>query len=312
MAPLSDEHFYQHSGRHGYAAPAVMLIAIPAAILLSAVYSYIVVYIPIVGYVNILFLGGLIVGVGAVFGLVATKSKCRSPALLGFLGLLTGLVTLYASWVFFISALGRHQGAPIPAMRIATNPGAMWEFIKLINAEGWWGPSGAFQWTIVSVEAFIMVAGIGFIGLGCIERDVFCEDCGTWCQPEATKHMRLLPGAPAPEPSQPESDEEAPNEGAPNDEGLFAGATEAAPDADGFELPDDLTELNHLDILKLPQAEPTEFPRFTAEVLRCTGCGETTAIRFKIEQRIVEDGEVKESSEDLPGILIRKSTEEDA
>lgn len=221
---------------------------------------------PIIGYVNILFLGGLIFAVGFVFILVAQFAKCRSPGLLGILGAATGLVTVYFSWVFFIKALSQYQGVqpPIPVLGLALSPGGVWNVAVDINEDGWWGPSGIFQWILVVIEAGAIVIGVGFFGLSSIDREVFCEDCNKWLETSESRHMEI------------------------NED--FVG----------------LEDANHLDILKLPTVSEKDYPRFTADVMKCPSCENVTAIRVKLVKMTVDkDGEQKEQSEDIPGIIIR-------
>ena len=64
--------------------------------------------------------------------------------------------------------------------------------------------------------------------------------------------------------------------------------------------------MDHLALLALEHTEATEYPRFNAEVLQCTGCEMTQAIRFKIVTQVMDEGELKEHEEDLDGILMQK------
>lgn len=263
MSDDKSELFYEHSGRLGLSAPVILLVGLPFIVALSALYSYIVVYCPVVGYVNVLFLFGYVLIGGAVLGKLGTVSKCRSPGLLTLLGLVAGLVGLYFAWVFFIKAL---LGEEVSVIAVALQPTGVWRTAQAINADGWWGPSGIAQWALVSIEALIIVGGLALITSASISREVFCEDCGTWCKPFDTIHLK------------------------PTEE-MLSGKAE---------------ELDHLKLLALEPTEATEYPRFDAEVLQCSGCQMTQAIRLKIVTQITDDGELKEQVEDLPGILMQK------
>ena len=69
--------YYTHSGRMGFAAPLILIIGLPVIAILAALYSYIVVYCPVVGYVNILFAGGYIFAAGSVISFLGHVGKCR-------------------------------------------------------------------------------------------------------------------------------------------------------------------------------------------------------------------------------------------
>ena len=123
-----EDYFYEHSGAGGLVIPAALLAGLPVAFLLSAVYSYIVVYCPVVGYPNILFLGGLVVGVGTAQAWIARFARCRSPFLMGIVGLMIGVATLYFAWAFFVKALVQYSGdQPLPILDVIASPGWLWE-----------------------------------------------------------------------------------------------------------------------------------------------------------------------------------------
>ena len=101
---------------------------------------------------------------------------------------------------------------------------------------------------------------------GSISREVFCEDCGTWCKPFETIYLR---------PSE-ETDIDHPE------------------------------NLDPLELLALEQIDSPERPRINAEVLQCSGCEMTQAIRFQVITEEMEDGKLEESEEDLDVILLQK------
>ena len=117
MTNLQD-HFYQHSGRTGFSIPLLLAAGIPVSILMAVVYAYIVTYCPVVGYVNLLFLGGYVFITGLAAGYIAKIGKCRNAGVAFCLGCLLGLVGLYFSWVFFFKALAGMQGEDIPALLV--------------------------------------------------------------------------------------------------------------------------------------------------------------------------------------------------
>lgn len=189
MSEPSSDLFYKHSGKTGLSVPAILLIGLPLIAVLSAVYSAVVVYCPIVGYVNILFLGAYLFAGGFMLATLARFAKCRSPGILCLLGLTTGLVGLYFAWVFFIAMLYGDEAPPV--LDLALNPIKVYAAASAINAQGWWGPSGIAQWALVGVEAVIIVGGLALFAAAAIDREVFCEDCNTWCESFETMHLRM-------------------------------------------------------------------------------------------------------------------------
>ena len=271
MPALDDKYFYKHSGKTGFSIPLILLIGVPVSAMLAAIYALVCVYCPIVGWVNILFLGAYIFGTATVIGMLAETGKCRNEGVLFLLGCLAGLIGLYFSWVFSMKAFAMMAEQEISVLALVLNPGVLWAMIVEINKEGWWGPSGFFQWLLCAIEAIGFVGGVGLLSWASINRVVFCEDCGTWCKKSTEQHLEI---------------------------------TEAY--AESLEGDDD--EFNHLEILKLPETTEDSFPRFTAEILKCTGCEMTSAVRIElVEQKETKDGPEVEST-DIDGILLRKTS----
>ena len=264
MSNLTSDLYYKHSGRMGFALPLLVMIGLPVIVALSAAYSYIVVFCPVVGYVNVLFLGGFVFAAGVSMAFLARIGRCRSNLLLTLFGLFAGLVALYFSWVFFIKAL---FGDEVSVLSVALSPLGVWQVGAAINADGWWGPSGIAQWALVAIEAVVIVGGVFLFTTSAIEREVFCETCGQWCEPFETMHLRM-------------TDE-----------------------IDNTKVDD----LNHLELLALEESEADEYPRLDAEVLQCEECKTMKAIRFKKMTQVMDDGELKENAEDISGILVQKS-----
>ena len=263
MDHSASELYYRHSGKIGLAPILVLVAGIPIIALLSAVYSYLVVWCPVIGYVNILFLGGFIIASGFVLTTIAQLGKSRSPTAMALLGLVCGLVAVYFAWIFFIKALFKDQVAIVD---LITNPVAFGKAVYFINQEGWWEPSGLIQWGISAIEAGAIVIGLTMAGWSSIDREVFCEDCGKWCEPFET--MRL----------------------APTEELLSLNSSQLKPE----------------ELLKLEDCTESDFPRFDAEVLQCNTCKQLQAIRFDRVSQVMDDGQLKEKREDIPGALIQR------
>lgn len=267
MVSDSEVEFYQHSGKPGNSVTTILLLGIPVAVAMAAIYSYLVVYVPLIGYINILFLGGYVFGTGYVLSRLAKMGKSRSEKMSFALGCLVGAVGLYAAWLFFFKAIA---GENFPLLEYASHPQEVWEIAKALNAEGWWegGPTGIFGWIVSGLEAVTFVLGCGLITMISIDCEVFCERCNHWCEPAATQNLKIT--------------EE------------FASAMEA----------ERKSAWKHFDILKLPKADLDEYPRFVGEVLTCTGCGNTSAIRLQLLSIVNGENGPEESSKALPGILL--------
>ena len=260
--------FYEHSGRMGAVIPMLLLLGLPAIVLLSAAYSWIVVYCPVVGYVNIVFLFGYVFLGGTALGILAKAAKCRSPGMLMLIAFMISLVGYYFVWVFFLQALATYTGEDAPnVLMIALQPVGVWQAACAINADGWWGPSGIIQWILCVVEAIVMIGGITLLASSGIEREVFCEDCGTWCNAHDTMHLK------------------------PSEEMMAEGG-----------------EIDHLKLLALEETTEVDYPRFEAEILQCTGCQMTQGIRFQTVTQVMDDGNLKENKEDIAGILMQKKS----
>ena len=251
---------------------------------------------------NILFLWGYIFGVAIPLGLVAKTFKCRSTAKLALVSVAVGLMGLYFVWVFFIKAL---YGANVDLISLILSPGLVWDVACDTCDKGWWdgGPSGIFGWIVASIEAAVLVFGPAYIVTGQIADEVFCESCMTWCEQTGCKSLKITPLL------KPDSDSSASVDGqAGKDTGGGADSPAFAsdkidPEHDNYCLP------GHIELLKLPETDASEFPRVDATVLTCTGCRCTNAIRFDVISRAMDkDGALVQETTMIPGILLKTST----
>ena len=186
MTPRSSA-FYAHSGRVGSAVLLAPLAGLAAAIPLSFVYGYLLVYSPVVGYVNFLFLLGLGYGLGKPIAVAARIGKCRSRPFLLATGVLTGAFALYLSWAVFVFALfSRYDETFSGSLLQVAAPEVLWELISGINADGWYTiagitPSGILLWGFWAVEAAVTVGFPAWLAGDAITDAVFCERCAAWC-----------------------------------------------------------------------------------------------------------------------------------
>jgi hypothetical protein len=123
---------YQHSGRitvagllFGLAAGGV------AALVLSVPYAYIVKYVPFI-YLNFLATGafGALVGMLAAMG--ARAGNLQSSVMYRLLGLVSGALAVYFSWVFWIFALTEQR-------LLSFDPEVLYALGRLIMEKGTWG-----------------------------------------------------------------------------------------------------------------------------------------------------------------------------
>lgn len=263
MNDAANELYYQHSGRIGSAPVLVFLVGIPAIAILAAAYSFLIVWCPVIGYVNVLFLGGFILAGSFVLNTLAKVGKSRSPKSMAMLGFVYGIFAVYFAWLFFLKALFKEQ---VDLLGLVINPDALIEGITIVNQNGWWEPSGMVQWILSAVEAGAIIVGLTMAGASSIDRDVFCEDCNVWCEPFET--MRLKP----------------------TEQQLATPAKQLKPET----------------LLTLDECQETDFPRFDAVVLQCASCKQLQAIRFDRVTQVMDEGQLKEKREDIPGVLMQR------
>ena len=88
MFAAAEAQFYQHSGRAGWTPFGMCLLGIPLAMVMAAIYSALVVYVPLIGYVNAIFLGIYLFGLALPLAKIGKRCKCRSTFKLGLLSAL--------------------------------------------------------------------------------------------------------------------------------------------------------------------------------------------------------------------------------
>ena len=185
-ADASPEHtrHYQPSGRVSPLVLPLLALALPASALLATVYSYVTLYLPIIGYFTVLLTLGLGFGVGAITVAALQRGKVRSRlfAVVASLGL--GLFTTWAMWVTWGYALLQQGDSQVPLFVLLWPP-ALWQLISNVNETGAWSlkgatPTGAFLWVLWAIEAALLVGIPVVMGLTVAEAP-YCEHCETWC-----------------------------------------------------------------------------------------------------------------------------------
>jgi len=185
------ELYYQHSGK--YPAGGLLMAILgggAAAMILAVAYAYLLLYIPLAGYVTVILIGGFGFLLGFVTAYVLKRGKVRSlPA--SYLAMaLVGVAGLYTSWGVWIYALLRREEMEADLLTVLTDPAALWNVIAIVNKTGaWtirnWSPTDTTLWALWGIEA-VMILGVAFYILyGAMQKEPFCESCGTWCEENA-------------------------------------------------------------------------------------------------------------------------------
>jgi hypothetical protein len=184
----SSSSYYRHSGRFSTGALALAAVVATAGVaVLSGIYPYLTLYIPIAGYVSFLITGGYAVGAGLVTGAALRTAKVRNPRVAGAVALAVAAVGLYVSWaVWMFAFLSRQELEGVSLAPLLLQPDVLWGLIQGVNAEGAWSiksitPTGFALWALWAVEALIMVGGTVLLAAGMTDEP-FCETCGVWAE----------------------------------------------------------------------------------------------------------------------------------
>lgn len=176
------ERYYQSSGDVNVSgAITVAGLGLIAAIVLGFIYGIVAYYNP---FVYLSFLGAWFLGVG--LGMVVTKAavfgKLHNIKVTLGIGVLVGLVGLYAAWVGWLYVLNDYE-------YLMLNPLEILNFIQLAALLGvyeifGWTPTGFALYAIWGIEAAIIIGGTVLNVMGGVNREPYCEDCGEWTKTE--------------------------------------------------------------------------------------------------------------------------------
>lgn len=180
--------YYQHSGNFSVAG-AVMGLVVGAAvgIPLAFAYSYLILYIPVVGAITFLFSAGFGAAVGIATALGLKSQKVRNVWVALVVTVASGLVAFYSSWAVWIYALLRRANLEVNLLPILLQPGVLWELIRKVNQVGaynlrGWTPTGTALWILWSLEALIIIGLAVYLGVKAMLSEPFCEACNCWCK----------------------------------------------------------------------------------------------------------------------------------
>ena len=177
---------YKLSGKAGNLWLTGILIGTLLAILLSILYSYIVVYNPFI-YLTILVYAIYLFCIVLVQKLVVRMAKCRSRASSFKYGALVGVFAVYINWCTFLFVLLQRYEDAIPLAEILLNPSGVFHLASSLSVDGWYSllgfnVSGWFLWLIWIIEILgILAAGI-LGGSVVLHEKVFCENCNRWVE----------------------------------------------------------------------------------------------------------------------------------
>lgn len=184
-----DERYYRPSGRApmvgiGFGALGGSL----GGIALAVAYAYLILYLPIAGYITFL----IALAFGALTGLATGYSlrhgSVRSP-MVGFgVGAGVAIVAFYASWVVWIYGLLHRADIDASFTTLLLHPGTLWNSIVAVNGVGAWTikgatPTGIVLWILWGCEAVLILGPAVFLAAFPLS-DPFCERCERWCEEE--------------------------------------------------------------------------------------------------------------------------------
>lgn len=184
---MQTDRYYRHSGRFSpFAVVKALGIGLLVSVPMAFVYSYIIVYLPIISVITFFLTAGFGGVVGFVVGMAMHAGNVRNHKVAVATALPVALFALWASWVTWVYALlHRGEEADVGLLDLVFDPAGLWEVITLINEKGAWSlkgltPTGGLLWAMWAVEAAIIVGIIVVIVRESVNSP-FCEGCHRWC-----------------------------------------------------------------------------------------------------------------------------------
>jgi hypothetical protein len=183
------------------------VVLFPLILVCAFIYTYASIYIPIVGIVTAILLGGFAFLTGISCYGACHLFKVRNKAVALLFGLFVGAFTLHASWATFIFAYFQRYGGDqisVGFLDAYFNLPLMQEVIKYLYENGWFSigrfgsggdnVSGIFLGICWLVEAGVILAG-PVIGSMVAAGEVFCERCSEWTEDDNGLFLFNLPMA---------------------------------------------------------------------------------------------------------------------
>ncbi|QDT10350.1 hypothetical protein [Planctomycetes bacterium K23_9] len=195
---------YKHSGRVPVSGLILSLVVlVPIAVLLGAIYSGAVVWVPFIKLRGLLtcFYGGAI---GGIVGTVCRAMKFRSTLFVSLMTLLIVAISYYASWASHQAfVIWRFDGMSddVTASAIAGFlPQNIYEWASYIHDNGLWAMgkngnamSGIGVCVLWAVE-LLTILGVAWVSRATYGTAPFCENCNQWTQ--ETRELAELPVSP--------------------------------------------------------------------------------------------------------------------
>jgi hypothetical protein len=179
--------YYKPSGQlHPAGLALAVLGGLAIAVLAGVAYGYLVVYIPLAGWVTFLLSAGLGAAIGAGTSQLLKIGKVRNPSLSMAVVVSVTLVGYYVSWGAWLKALLGRGDIDVPLFQLLSSPGDMWGAIKTINESGGvniagFTPSGGVLWGLWVVELLIIFGAAIMLSMAAGLNRPFCERCRRWC-----------------------------------------------------------------------------------------------------------------------------------
>jgi len=191
---LTEDRYYEHSGRFGPAGVVATLLAgAVTALILGPLYGLISFINPFI-YVNFLLACGLGLAVGWMAGGGARAGKVRHVGATAALAAVAGLVAVYGNWVAYILVLSEGELLAVSPARL------LWAIGLVADNGAWhlsdWTPTGAVLWALWALEAAIIVGLAVYAARRRIAQGAFCERCQRWAEGETLAPYTLTADRP--------------------------------------------------------------------------------------------------------------------
>lgn len=186
-----NRRLYSHSGAR---PPAGLICGLAcgaaAAVIVALVYALISQFNRFVYLEAVLAVcTGLLSAYACLWGLRLGSVRSDSAELI--LTAVSGVLTFYASWIFWVAMkLHRPGMGLVPFLDMLKHPAVFWDTVLWINQRGTWGflsgsdpVTGASLWAVWGLEALCVIGGAALLSR--MMRHWYCEQCRTWCVDES-------------------------------------------------------------------------------------------------------------------------------
>lgn len=194
---LQGHLYYRHSGRFSvFGLIGAFLFGALAASLAGAIYSLVILYLPMAAWVAFLGTAGFGLFVGKMTGVACRVAKIRNDRAAKGVCLAAQLVGYYVAWASWIYLL--LLGAKVEGITLAQclHPAVLFSYIPKVYEVGAWGLSegttcnGSSLGLVWLLEAaIIFVTAYRSVKLS----EPFCENCLVWCKSKHIAQIEPLP-----------------------------------------------------------------------------------------------------------------------